>query len=83
MCFFSEAKNETTETMKQAVKEAVMSGKTKLEKMRAVAKAYSKIRERSVQEAVYLLMSTLWLRKRFPKVIFINSNVSKKLHRKQ
>ena len=42
MCFFSKAKNETSEAMKQAAKEAGMSGKTELEKMRAVVKAYSK-----------------------------------------
>ena len=42
MCFFSKAKNETSEAMKQAAKEAGMSGKTELEKMRAIAKAYSK-----------------------------------------
>ena len=43
MCaYFSKAENETSEAMKQAAKEAGMSGKTDLEKMRAVAKAYSK-----------------------------------------
>ena len=40
--YFSKAENETSEAMKQAAKEAGMSGKTELEKMRAVAKAYSK-----------------------------------------
>ena len=76
MCaYFSKAENETSEAMKQAAKEAGMSGKTELEKMRAVAKAYSKKRECSVQEAVYLLMLELWFRKKFPKVIFLNSKM--------
>ena len=71
MCaYFSEAENETSEAMKQAAKEVGMS-----EKMGAIAKAYSKKMECSVQEAVYLLMPELWLRKTFPKVIFVNSNV--------
>ena len=75
MCaYFSKAENETSEAMKQAAKEAVMSGKTELEKMRAVAKAYSKKRECSVQEAVYLLMPELWLWKTFSQVIFLNSS---------
>ena len=79
MCaYFSKTKNETYEAMKQAVKETGMSGNTELEKMRAVAKAYSRKRRCSVQEAVYLLMPELWLRKIFPKVIFLNNNVPEK-----
>ena len=82
MCaYFSMAENETSEAMKQAAKEAFFSGKTELEKMRAVAKTYSKKRECSVQETVYLLMPELWLRKTFPKVIFLNSNVPEKCYR--
>ena len=43
MCaYFSKTENETSEAIKQAVKEADMSENTELEKMRAVAKAYSK-----------------------------------------
>ena len=64
--------------MKQATKEAGVSEKTGLEKMRAIPKAYSKKTECSVQEAVYLLMPEFWLRKTFPKVIFLNSNVPEK-----
>ena len=82
MCVcFSKAENEISEVMKQAAKEASMSGKTELEKIRAVAKAYSKKRECSVQEAVDLLMPEFWLRKTFPKVIFLNSNVPEKRYR--
>ena len=67
--------------MRQAAKETGMSGKTEVEKMRAVAEAYSKKRECSVQEAVYLLTPELWLRKTFSKVIFLNSNVPEKRYR--
>ena len=43
MCaYFSKTENETSETIKEAIKEADMSENTELEKMRAVAKAYSK-----------------------------------------
>ena len=56
-----------------------MSGKT--EKMRAVAKAYSRKRKCSVQEAVYLLMPELWLRKVLPKVYCLYSNVPEDRYR--
>ena len=43
--------------------------------MRSVARAYATKRECSVQEAVYILMPELWLRRTFPGVIFANSNL--------
>ena len=49
--------------------------------MRAVARAYSTKRECSVQEAVYLVMPELWSQKTFPKVLFLNSNISEKRYR--
>lgn len=52
--YFSKARNETSEAMKPAVKEANVSEKTNLDKIRAVAKAYFTKREFSAQEAVYL-----------------------------
>ena len=73
--YFSKSENETLETMKQAVKEAFKSNKNNIEQMRSVARAYATKRECSVQEAVYILMSELWLRKTFPDVIFANSNL--------
>ena len=35
----------------------------------------------SFQEAVYLVVPELWLRKIFPKVIFLNSNLPDKRYR--
>ena len=43
--------------------------------MRSVARAYATKRECSVQEAVYILMPELWLRRTFSGVIFANSNL--------
>ena len=61
MCaYLSKAEDETSEPMKQAAKEESVSGESNLEKMRAVARAYSMKRECSVQEAVYLVMPELW-----------------------
>ena len=56
--------------MKQAAKEALSGNKLHSEKMKAIARAYATKRVCSVQEAVYLVMPELWLRKIFPKVIF-------------
>ena len=39
--YFSKAEDEKSETMKQAAEEALVSGKSNFEKMRAVARAYS------------------------------------------
>ena len=82
MCaYFSKVEDETSEAMKQAAKKASVSGKSNFERMRAVARAYSTKRECSVQESVYLVLPELWLRKTFPKVIFLNSNIHKKRYR--
>ena len=43
--------------------------------MKSIARAYSTSRQCSSQEAVYLLIPELWLRKTFPGVIIANSNV--------
>ena len=82
MCaYFSKVEDETSEAMKQATQKASVSGKSNFERMRAVARAYSTKRECSVQESVYLVLPELWLRKTFPKVIFLNSNILKKRYR--
>ena len=67
MCaYFSKSEHETSEAMKQAAKEALKGNKSDYEKMKAIAKAYITKIERSVQEAVYLIMPELWLCKIFP-----------------
>ena len=76
MCaYFSKSEDETSEAMTQAAKEALKSNKTNIEQMRSVARAYATKRECSVQEAAYILMPELWLRKTVPGVIFANSNL--------
>ena len=75
MCaYFSKSEDETSEAMKQAAKEALNTNKTNIEQMRSISRAYQTKRECSVQEAVYLVMPELWLRKSFPCVVFANSN---------
>ena len=82
MCaYFSKSEDETSEAMKQAAKEAVNLNKTQYEQMKSIAKAYASKRECSSQEAVYLLMPELWLRKTFPGVLFANSNLPENRYR--
>ena len=79
MCaYFSKAKDDTSEAMKPAAREALAGNKFDYEKMKAIARAYDTKRECSVQEAVYLVMPELWLHKIFPAVIFLNSNTPEK-----
>ena len=82
MCaYISKSEDEISEAMKQAAKEAFDSNKTNIEQMRSIARAYATKRACSVQEAVYLLISELWLRKTFPGVVFANSNLEENLFR--
>ena len=46
--------------------------------MKAIAHPYSSKRECSLQEAVYQIIPELWLRKVFPAVVNVNSNVTEK-----
>ena len=49
--------------------------------MKFIARAYITKRECSVQEAVYHVMPELWLRKSYPRVIFVNTNLPEKRFR--
>ena len=59
--YFSNNEDETSESMKQAAKEAFVSGKSNFEKIKAIARAYLTKQEFSAEEAVYLVMPELWL----------------------
>ena len=76
---FLKAEDETSEAMKQAAKETSGSGWLNFEKMKVVARAYCDCTkcECSMQEAVYLVMPKLWLQKKIPKMIFLNSTFLK------
>ena len=79
--YFSKGENETSEGMKEAVKDAINGKKSDFQRIKAVARVYTTKRECSVQEAVYLVMPVLWLRKTFSKVLFLNSNIPEKRYR--
>ena len=76
MCaYFSKSEDKCSMAMKEALKEAQDSDKSEFEKMNSIAKVYNSNRECSVQEAVYLIMPELWLRKCYPAIQFVNTNL--------
>ena len=76
MCsYFSKNETSSSNAMKEALAQCKELDKDKFETMQKVAQAYSDNRECSVQEAVYQLMSELWLRKGYPQVSFVNTNL--------
>ena len=79
--YFSKSEDEASEAMKQVAKEADRKNLNVFEKMESISKAYMTKRECSVQEAVYHIMSELWLRKTFLRVVFANRNLSEDRYR--
>ena len=75
---FSKSKDKWSTLMKEALKEAENSDKSKFETMVNAAKAYNTNRVCSMQEAAFLNMSQLWLRKCFPAIEIINTNFARK-----
>ena len=81
VCLFSKSEDETSEATKEAAKEAFNTNKTNIEQMTSVVTAYETKSECFVQEAVYLVMPELWLRKSFPSIVFANSNLPETRYR--
>ena len=82
MCaYFSKSEDKCSKAMQEALKEAKDSNDSQYEKMSKIAKVYNSNRESSIQEAIYLTMPELWLRKCFPAVTFINTNLPDERYR--
>ena len=64
--------------MEQTAQEERENNGERYIKVKSIVKAYTTRREVSVQEAVYLVLSELWLRLAFLDVIFVNSNIPEK-----
>ena len=79
MCaYISKAEDETSKSMKQAVKESPTRNKSDYKKIKPTARAYVTKRECTIEEAVYLAMLALWLHKEFPQVILLNRYLPEK-----
>ena len=77
MCqYFSKTKDQCSQAMKQAAKEAFENNMHHHDTMKTIAKAYLSNRECSVQKAVYHILSELKLRRILPAVYFVNTNLS-------
>ena len=63
------------------LKEAENSEKSKFEMMTNVTKAHNTYRECFLQEAAYLILPTLLLRKCFPTIQYVNTNFTDKRYR--
>ena len=82
MCsYLSKQDDECSKAMKQVFKESLEIGTGSYEQMKLVDHANASKRECSLQEAVYHVVSELWLRKVFPGVLFANSNIPGKCFR--
>ena len=77
-CMFAylpKSENECSVAMKQAVRDTFKKESSNYEQMKSVANAYINKRECSIQDCVYHILPGQWLRKIFPGVIFVNSNI--------
>ncbi|XP_066921397.1 uncharacterized protein [Clytia hemisphaerica] len=82
MCaYFSKSEDKCSTAMQEALKQAKDSNDSQFEQMSKIAKVYNSNRECSIQEAVYLTMPELWLRKCFPAISFVNTNLPDQRYR--
>ena len=73
--YFSKTEDQCSQAMKQAAKEAFKDNVHYYDTMKTIAKVYLSNRECSVLEAVYHIFPELKLRKIFPAVYFVNTNL--------
>ena len=73
--YMSKHEDSILEAMSEAAKTAREMNYSKYEQMRIIARAYITRLECSVQECVYLTLPELWLKRTFPKVQFVNTNL--------
>ena len=73
--YFSKTEGQCSQAMKQAAKEAYENNMHHHDTMKTIAKAYLNSRECSAQEKVYRILPELKLRRIFPAVYFVNTNL--------
>ena len=76
--YFTKDETECSQAIMTAVKESKAGNLSIREGLRKIGAAFLSSREVSSQECVYRCMPELWLRKIFPKTIFVNTNVPDK-----
>ena len=73
--YFSKTKNQCSQAIKKAAKEVFENKMHRHDPIKTIAKDYLSNIECSVQEAVYHILLELKLRRVFPDIYFINSNL--------
>ena len=73
--YFSKSEKSTSEAMKHVVQEIKLQNLSARVAMKKLAYLFICSRQMSVQEAVYLCLPELWLRKYQPRVMFLNTNL--------
>ena len=73
--YFSKTEDQCSQATKQAAKEAFENNIHDLDTMKTIARPYISHRECSFQEAVYHILPGLKLRRIFPAVYFVNTNL--------
>lgn len=79
--YFTKDETECSQAIMNAAKEAKAANLSLRDGLRKIGAAFLSTREVSSQECVYRSMPELWLRKFFPKTVFVNTNVpDKRIH---
>ena len=82
MCsYLSKSEDECLHAMKRAIEDVFEKKLDNYNQMKLIAHSYVNRRERCDQECVHHVLSGQWLRKTFPSVVFVNSNVPEKRFR--
>ena len=76
MCaYFSKAEDRCSEALRKATKEVVHHNLSTRNALQKIGATFLSCREVSAQECVFRCLPELWLRKTFPGVIFINTDI--------
>ena len=76
--YFSKDETECSQAILNAAKEAKDSNLNIRDKLRKIGAAFLSTREVSSQECVYRCMPELWLRKVYPKTVFVSTGLPEK-----
>lgn len=79
--YFTKDETECSQAIVNAAKEAKAANLSLRDGLKKIGAGFLSTREVSSQECVYRSMPELWLRKIFPKTVFVNTNVpNKRIH---
>lgn len=76
--YFTKIETECSRAILSAAKEAKASELNIRDTLRKIGASFLSTREVSSQECVYRCMPELWLRKVFPKTVFVSTNLPEK-----